>query len=69
MELDKDMKILIIVDLYLLSSIIASAIIHFVLQNYIEIWTAVAFGLIAGTVGIFYSIRLVNAISKRNGKK
>lgn len=69
MQLDTDMKVLIIVDLYLLSSIIASAIIHYAFQNYIEIWTAVAFGLIVGTVGIFYSVRLVNAISKRNDKE
>ena len=67
MELDKNMKILIIVDFYLLLSIIASVIIHYVFQNLIEVWTAVVFGLLAGTAGIFYSIRLVKAIEKRNG--
>ena len=69
MKLDKDEKIMIVVDFYLLLSIIASVIIYFVFQNLIEVWTSVAFGLVVGVVGIFYSIRIVRAIAKKRSGK
>lgn len=65
MELDREMKILIVIVLYLLFSIITSWIIYSMLQNLDNIITSVIIGMIVGTVIIFYLIKLIRIIEKR----
>jgi len=65
MELDREMKILIVIVLYLLFSIITSWIIYSMLQNLDDIITSVIIGMIVGTVIIFYLIKLIRIIEKR----
>ncbi len=69
MQLDNDMKILIIVDFYLLISIVASTVIHFVFQNIIDVWVAVGIGLIVALVAMFYLVRIYKVIAKLGDKK
>lgn len=69
MELDNDMKILIVVDFYLLISIVASALIHFVFQNIFDVWVAVGIGLIVALVAMFYLVRFYKVIAKLGDKK
>jgi len=65
MELDREMKILIVIVLYLLFSIITSWIIYSMLQNLDDIITSVIIGMIVGTVIIFYLIKLIRIVEKR----
>jgi len=66
LKLDRDMKILLIIDLYLLLSIVSTGIVYFAFQDFIDVQSSVLIGLILGSVGIFYLLRLFRRIAKRN---
>jgi len=63
-EIDKNSRRLIILDLYLLFSIISAVIIQEFFKNILQIEFSVVIGLIIGLVAIFYFMRFIKVLSK-----
>ncbi len=68
-NIDKDSKRLLIVDLFLLFSIISTGIIFTFLKEYIDVQTSVAVGLIIGLIAMFYLVRSYNKWRKRKNNE
>lgn len=64
MSMDKNTKRLIIVDLFLLISIVSTGVIYAFLSDYILVQTAIIAGIIVGFIGIFYLVKFYKIVSK-----
>jgi len=66
LELDKDIRFLIRLDIFFLITIVSSGIIHDILRNHISVLTAIFIGLIIATGGIVGMTVLLQREKKKN---
>lgn len=66
LELEKDIRFLITLDIFLLIAIVSSGIIHDILRNHISVLTAIFIGLIMATGGIVGMTILLQKEKKKN---
>lgn len=64
MYMDKNTRRLIIIDLYLLISIVSAGVIYAFLSDYILVQSAIVAGFILGFITMFYLVKFYKIISK-----
>ena len=64
MSMDNATRKLIIVDLFLLISIVSGGVIHAFLSDYILVQSAIIAGFIVGFIAMFYLVKFYKIISK-----
>lgn len=64
MSMDKSTRRLIVIDLFLLISIVSTGVIHAFLSDYISVQIAIIAGFILGFITMFYLVKFYKIISK-----
>jgi len=65
LEIDRDTRFLIYLDLFFLISIVSGSIIHELLKEYLTVHIAILFGLLIGLGGLIGTRKLIKKMKEK----